>query len=82
MSIHADLLEILVCPKSKRPLELASDDRVAELNASIAAGKVRTVGGQVVERPLEGGLVTEDGTVIYPIVDDIPVLLVEEGIAL
>ena len=82
MTINADLLAILVCPKSKRPLTLASDDAVATLNADIAAGNVKTTGGKKVERPLEGGLVSEDGALLYPIVDGIPVLLVEEGIAI
>ncbi len=82
MSINADLLAILVCPKTKRPLTLANDDAVAALNAQVSSGAVSTVGGQKVERALEAGLLTEDGSLIYPIVDDIPVLLVEEGIPL
>ncbi|MFT5432053.1 MAG: hypothetical protein ACI9OJ_002751 [Myxococcota bacterium] len=82
MTINADLLAILVCPKSKRPLTVAPDKRVAKLNASIAKGGVRTVGGKTVERAVAGGLLTEDGTILYPIVDDIPVLLVDEGITL
>jgi uncharacterized protein YbaR (Trm112 family) len=34
----------------------------------------------VVEKPLDGGLVREGGDVVYPIVDEIPVLLKDEAI--
>jgi uncharacterized protein YbaR (Trm112 family) len=36
----------------------------------------------VLETPLDGGLVRADGQVLYPIIDRIPVLLVDEGILL
>ena len=36
--------------------------------------------GSDVDKPLQEGLVTEDGAVIYRIDDSIPVMLVEQGI--
>jgi len=78
--IHPDLLAVIVCPESRQPLSLAADDLLARVNAAVEKGGVTNVGGDAVERPLEAGLVREDGKVVYPVRDDIPVLLVEEGI--
>ena len=80
MPIHQDLLDVLVCPVSKKPLTVLTEQSMTELNALIAQGKVTTVGGLKVETPLEEGLITEDGKTIYRIDDGIPIMLAEEGI--
>ena len=80
--IDKELLEILACPETHQPLAEAAGDVVAALNTRIAAGEVKNVGGEAVTEALEGGLVREDGGILYPIRDGIPVLLVHEGIAL
>lgn len=74
------LLELLCCPVSKRPLRPASREQLRVLNAVIAAGQVVKVGGEPVTQPLSGALVREDGQVVYPVDDGIPVLLAEEAI--
>lgn len=79
--IDKELLEILACPASYQPLAVAPDELIEALNARIAAGGVTNAGGQAVDAVLEGGLVRQDGAVVYPIRDRIPVLLVDEGIA-
>ena len=80
--IDKDLLEILVCPESHQPLTEADAALVDRVNADIAAGKAKTVADQDVTEAIEGGLVREDGKVLYPIREEIPILLVEEGIRL
>lgn len=80
MALDSELLEILRCPTSHARLRLLTADERARVNERIAAGAVRNAGGQLRDQPLEDGLITEDGAVIYPIEDAIPVLLVEEGI--
>ena len=80
--IDKEILQILVCPEDRAPLTLAGDDLLARLNRAIAAGQIRTRGGRTVEEPLRGGLVRRDKTLLYPVIDDIPVLLVDEAIAL
>jgi uncharacterized protein YbaR (Trm112 family) len=38
------------------------------------------VDGKKVDTPLDAGLITEDGETIYRIDDDIPIMLIDEGI--
>lgn len=80
--LDPELLAILACPETHQPLHLADAALLAELNDRIGKGEVRNVGGESVDAPLEAGLVREDRGVVYPIRDAIPVLLVDEGIAL
>ncbi len=78
--IDQELLEILCCPKTKVPVELLSDDKRNTLNERIKKGEVKTVEGKKVDTPLEAGLITEDQQTIYRIDDDIPIMLIDEGI--
>jgi len=78
--IDQELLEILCCPKTKVPVELLSDDKRNTLNERIKKGEVKTVEGKKVDTPLEAGLITEDQKTIYRIDDDIPIMLIDEGI--
>ncbi len=80
MPVDGKLLEILCCPVTKTPLRYLEKSRLEKLNRAIEAGGVLYVRGQKVEAPLREALVTEDSKVIYPIVDDIPVLLEDHGI--
>jgi uncharacterized protein YbaR (Trm112 family) len=80
MPIDGKLLEILCCPVSKTPLVRLPPDKLKTLNAAITAGEVQYVRGEAVTEPLRDGLITEDARVIYPVVDDIPILLEEKGI--
>jgi uncharacterized protein YbaR (Trm112 family) len=80
--VSKELLDILVCPETRQPLTLASADLLAKLNSSIAAGQLTNRAGQAVKQKLSGGLVRQDGKVLYAIVDDIPLMLVDESIDL
>jgi uncharacterized protein YbaR (Trm112 family) len=73
---------ILVCPTDRTPLSPASDQMVARLNRAIAAGRVKNQAGRLLEQPLDGGLVRADQTLLYPILDGIPILLTDEAIPL
>ena len=78
--IHPDLLAILACPATRQPLAQADEALLGRVNERIAAGGVQNVGGTDVTAALEAALVRKDGTLLYPVRDDIPVLLREEGI--
>jgi uncharacterized protein len=80
--VDPELLQILVCPDTKDPVRLADAELLAKVNAAISAGDILNQGGKPVRKTLEGGLVREDRKVLYPIVDDIPVMLVDEALSL
>lgn len=80
--IDKDLLEILACPQNHMPLHLADASLLAKLNRAIGAGRIKNKAGRPVEDSLQEGLVRKDGVLLYPVVDDIPVLLAEEAIVL
>ncbi len=81
-NIQEKLLQILVCPETKQPVDLVSEKLLQELNARIRAGNVRTRGGEVVSSEVAAGLVRKDGRVLYRIDSGIPVMLIEESIEL
>ncbi len=78
--IQPELLAILACPETRQSLQLADDAVLGSVNEKIAGGGVKNVGGADVTDALTAGLIREDGQVVYPVRDDIPVLLVDEGI--
>ena len=82
MSVSEELLEILVCPETKQPVALASEEVLRKLAQGIEAGEVRNRGGEKVTEPITEGLVREDGKILYPVDDGIPVMLIEESIEL
>jgi len=82
MPISPDLLEILICQETRQPVSLASDAILAKLNREIAEERLRNRGGERVTSPITEGLVREDGRILYPIDDGIPVMLIEESIEL
>ena len=82
MAVNADLVEILVCPESRQPVHLATPEELEAVNARIRDGSLRNRGGDALSRPLEEALVREDGRVLYPVDDGIPVMLIEESIEL
>ncbi len=82
MPVSSELLEILVCPESKQPVAQAPEGVLAKLNAAIESGALRNRGGEPVKKPLTEGLLRQDGSILYPVDDGIPVMLIEESIEL
>ncbi len=77
-----EFVRLMRCPEDRSPLALADAALVARLNESILAGRLKNRGGLTVCDRLDGALVREDQAIAYPIVQDLPILLVDEGIPL
>jgi uncharacterized protein YbaR (Trm112 family) len=78
--VDPELVEILVCPNTRENVELASVEIVEKINHAINAKRIRNVDDQPVTETLQDGLIRDDGKIIYPIRDCIPVMLIGEGI--
>jgi uncharacterized protein YbaR (Trm112 family) len=82
VALSPSLLEILRCPENRTVLKLAEADLLTKLNDAVAAGTLKNKGDQAVSEKLDAGLVREDEAIVYAVRDDIPVMLIEEGIPL
>src|SRR5262249_8893401 len=82
LMISDELLAILVCPEDRSALELAESRLLDVVNGAIARGGVKNKGGEPVTEALQAALVRQDRAVLYPIVDRIPILLIDSGIVL
>ncbi|MEE2942837.1 MAG: Trm112 family protein [Verrucomicrobiota bacterium] len=76
------LLEILCCPETHQPLSEAGDELVDDLNKRIQAGTLVDRVDEKIIDPIDGGLIREDGNILFPIRGDIPVMLIDQGIPL
>jgi uncharacterized protein YbaR (Trm112 family) len=81
-TLDPEFLEILACPEDKSALRMADAALVERLNTKITTTKVVNRGGDRVAEAIDAGLVREDGKYLYPVRDEIPILLIEEAIAL
>jgi len=80
--ITEELLALLRCPQTMQSLSLASVEQLAQIEATRTAGKLRDRAGRTVKEPIYGGLVREDGSLLFPIRDGIPVLLLDDALPL
>ncbi len=80
MPISEELLKILCCPLTKKPVKMLSADKLELLNSRIADGKISDKEGNILKESLTEGIITEDSQTIYRIDDNIPVMLAETGI--
>jgi uncharacterized protein YbaR (Trm112 family) len=76
------LLQILCCPETHEKLSPADAALVEQINAAVAAGRLRNRAGKPVTEKINGGLVRQDQKYLYPVRGDIPVMLIDEAIAL
>ncbi|MET0516825.1 MAG: Trm112 family protein [Nitrospiraceae bacterium] len=82
VNLDKDLLAILCCPDTKQTVMLADDSLIQKLNAAIERGELKNKGKKNVTEKLDGGLIRTDNKILYPVREDIPVMLIDEGIPL
>lgn len=80
--IHPELLEILCCPETRQPVRPAPEALVESVNRAIRDQSPQSAAGGDKADVLQGGLVREDGKFLYPIRNGIPIMLIEERIAI
>ena len=81
--VDQKLVDILACPETKEPLELAQVDLIHKLNQKIQNGELVNRASQKITEKIECGLVRKsDRKVLYPVRQDIPVMLIDEAILL
>ena len=76
------LLNILRCPVTHKGLSVARRDTLDQVNSAIGDGKLVNRDGTRLEASLGAALVTDDGKLLYPVKDGIPVLLEGESVSL
>jgi uncharacterized protein YbaR (Trm112 family) len=79
--VEKELLELLACPQTHQGLRQAPPELLERLNARIARGELVNQGGAKLAVALTEALVREDGQVVYPVLDGIPMLIAEEALA-
>lgn len=82
MAISKELLDILLCPETRQGLTLAEPALLEQLNREVGASKLRNKAGHVIEQHLDGALVREDRQTAYPIIDGLPIMLIDQAIPL
>ncbi|HXX75285.1 MAG TPA: Trm112 family protein [Nitrospiraceae bacterium] len=82
VNLDKDLLAILCCPETKQTVQLAEETLIGKLNEAVKQGRLKNKAQKPVTESLDGGLIRADRRILYPIREDIPVMLIEEGIPL
>lgn len=75
-----ELLDILRCPKTQQPFQMADSKTISDLNGRIKAGQVKNGAGRVVSEPISAGFIREDRKLLYPMRNSIPVFCIDEAI--
>lgn len=80
--IDPQMLSLLRCLQTHSPLRCADSSLRDRVNRAIAAGRVYNPFGRRLLQTLDEALVNAEGTVLYPVRQGIPQLLVDEMILL
>ena len=80
--MKTEVLSLLRCPVTESSLTIADAGVVDALNQQIEAGTLTNRLGQVIEQPIESGLVNEDQSLLFAVRGEIMVLVADQAIEL
>ena len=69
------MLSFLRCPVTHKGLAQARNETLQTVNSAIDSGGVNCRDGRQLSEHLADALITDDGKILYPVADGIPVLL-------
>lgn len=75
-------IEGLVCPQTRLPLEPATGELLDRLVERQGRGELRTIAGEVIAEVPTGAWVRNDGALLYPVIDGIARMLIEDAVLL
>jgi uncharacterized protein len=78
--VDPKLLDILCCPETHQDISLVDEAVVKKINSAIKAGSLKNRAGETIREPIDNGLLREDRKYLYAIREDIPIMLIDEGI--
>lgn len=78
--VDKELLDMLCCPETKEDVSLLTGAPIDKLNKLAEEGSLKNRGGEIVKEKMEAGLLRADGKFLYPIREDIPIMLIDEAI--
>ena len=76
------LLSVLCCPVTHKGLSVVRPDHLKKINTAISGGRLANRDGTLLTESLKEALITDDGKIMYPVNDGIPVLLEGASVAL
>jgi len=74
--------DILVCPKTKNPLQKASQTIIDKVNKLIEENKCKNQSDELVSEKIEAGFIDNKENRFYLTIDEIPVLMYNKSVAL
>ncbi|MBI3414185.1 MAG: hypothetical protein HY043_02510 [Verrucomicrobia bacterium] len=79
--MNAELLNLLCCPETHQTFSVAPPALIEQLNQRIARGGLINRAGRMIVEKIDDGLLRADGRFLYPVRASIPILLIDEAIA-
>ena len=70
-----NLLNIICCPVTREKLSIATSKQLEFINSEIAKSNLTKLDGSIAEKPQSKALINATKTLLYPIEEDIPILL-------
>lgn len=80
MALDPEFVDILRCPETRQRVFLGSPNLLKALNERVLQGQVASRSGEPIKKALDSGLIREDKQFLYPVWDDLPVMLISDSI--